>query len=196
MSFETQKQKGKLLIITAPSGAGKTTIVKHLLTKYEDLAFSISVTTRMRRDHEVDKVDYYFITADEFTQLIHDHAFAEWEEVYDGQFYGTLKSELNRLWDAGKHIVFDIDVMGATTLKEKYPDKTLAIFIKPPSMEVLLERLERRKSESPENLKRRIRRAKIELAYQTSFDKILVNDDLEVALKEAEEIVETFLSEK
>jgi guanylate kinase len=196
MSSEDQIKKGKLLIITAPSGAGKTTIVRHLLDKYDELAFSVSVTTRARREHEANGKDYYFISNEEFTNLIHDHAFAEWEEVYDGMFYGTLKTELERLWKQGKHIVFDIDVMGATTLKEKYPDKTLAVFIKPPSMEVLLERLERRKSETPENLKRRIRRAKIELAYQTSFDKILVNDKLDIALKEAEEIVEAFLAEK
>ena len=184
---------GKLIIITAPSGAGKTTIVRHLLDTYDELDFSISATTREKRDYEKDGEDYYFLSHKQFMQKIKNEEFAEWEEVYDDQFYGTLKSEIERLWKLGKHIVFDIEVKGAKNIKKMYGDKALAIFVKPPSLDALIKRLKLRKTESEKSLKRRIKRAKTELEYENKFDKILVNDLLEVALKEAELMVEAFI---
>lgn len=186
----------KLLIFTAPSGAGKTTIVRHLLKKFPQLAFSISATTRTQRPHEEDGKDYYFISPQEFRVRQGDGKFVEWEEVYEGLYYGTLHSEINRLWSQGKHIVFDIEVKGATNLKKAYPDESLAVFVKPPSPEVLFARLRGRKTEDEESLRKRIARAEEELSYENSFDKVLLNDDLETALAEAEEIVRDFLGLK
>lgn len=185
--------KGKMLIFTAPSGAGKTTIVRHLLAKYDELDFSVSATTRPMRPHEVEGKDYYFLTAEQFRAKIANQEFVEWEEVYDNQYYGTLRSEVTRLWDEGKHILFDIEVKGATNIKEMYGDKCLAIFVKPPSLDVLVERLKNRKTESDESLRKRITRVKQEMTFENSFDRILVNDLLEVALKEAEFTVEQFV---
>lgn len=185
--------KGKMLIFTAPSGAGKTTIVRHLLAKYDELDFSVSATTRPMRPHEVDGKDYYFLTAEQFRAKIANQEFVEWEEVYDNQYYGTLRSEVTRLWDEGKHILFDIEVKGATNIKEMYGDKCLAIFVKPPSLDVLVERLKNRKTESDESLRKRITRVKQEMTFENNFDRILVNDLLEVALKEAEFTVEQFV---
>jgi len=182
-----------LFIFTAPSGAGKTTIVRHLLKTYDFLDFSISATTRDMRDHEVDGKDYYFLTPEEFRAKVDDDAFIEWEEVYEDQYYGTLKSEVDRVWESGKHIVFDIEVKGATNIKEIYGDACHAIFIKPPSLEILIERLTNRKTESESSLKKRIARVKREMTYQNTFDAVLVNDLLQVALKEAEFMVETFV---
>ncbi len=184
----------KLLILTAPSGAGKTTVVRHLLKTRNDLAFSISATTRAMRPHETEGKDYYFISPEKFRDLIAKDEFVEWEEVYTNQFYGTLKDEINRLWGMGKHIIFDIDVKGALNLKRIFPDNSLAIFVKPPSKEILFERLRQRKTETEESLKKRLARAEEELSYQNKFDHILVNDVLERALKEAEEVVAAFLS--
>jgi guanylate kinase len=192
LEFEI-KFMGKLIIVTAPSGAGKTTIVHHLLKTYDTLAFSVSATNRARRAHETDKVDYYFLSTTEFRQRVNKGAFLECEEVYDGQYYGTLRSECERLWALGKCIVFDVDVKGALNIKRAYPDDSLAIFIQPPSEAVLFERLKNRKTETPESLRKRIARATEELTFADKFDAIIVNDKLEVAFSEAEQLVEAFL---
>lgn len=184
----------KLIILTAPSGAGKTTIAKHLLKTFDSLAFSVSATTRTRRPHETDGKDYYFISVKKFKQLISADAFVEWEEVYTDQYYGTLKSEIQRLWAQEKHIVFDIDVEGALNIKRQYPKETLVIFVKPPSREVLLERLRERSTEDEDSLRKRIAKATKELTYENKCDVILVNDLLEDALKKAEAIVLEFIS--
>lgn len=183
----------KMFIFTAPSGAGKTTIVRHLLKTYDDLAFSVSATTREKRDHEVDGKDYYFLSIEEFEQKISEDAFVEWEEVYKNQYYGTLKSEISRLWELGKQIVFDIEVKGATNIKAMYGDKCLAVFVSPPSIETLIQRLTDRKTESSNSLRKRIKRVKEEMSYKHSFDKVIVNDLLEVTFKEAEFTVENFI---
>lgn len=183
----------KLIILTAPSGAGKTTIVRYLLeTMPEELAFSISATTRARRPNEVEGIDYYYIGVEQFQRLIEEDAFAEWEEVYPNQYYGTLHNEMNRIWQLGKHIVFDIDVKGAVNLKKAYPNQSLAIFVKPPSKETLFERLRQRKTENEESLRKRLAKAEEELTFEHKFDYILVNDVLEVALAEALQVVRQF----
>lgn len=184
---------GKLIILTAPSGAGKTTIARHLLMTFPNLAFSVSATTRARRSYEVDGKDYYFISPEKFRQLIQENAFVEWEEVYTDQFYGTLKSEIERLWAAGKHVVFDVDVKGAMNLKRQYPSETLTIFIKPPSTEILFQRLQKRSTETEESLQKRIAKAVEELKNENNFDIVLVNDKLEDALQKATAIVEKFI---
>lgn len=184
---------GKLIIVTAPSGAGKTTVVRHLLNSFEELAFSVSATTRTKRENEEEGRDYYFMDVQKFKTLIEDGAFLEWEEVYENQFYGTLKKEAERLWSAGKHVVFDIDVQGALHLKTVFPDRTLTIFVKPPKKEVLVERLKKRQSESEESLKKRISKAELELTFEKKFDIVLVNDDLETTLKEAEWIINKYV---
>lgn len=187
----------KLLIITAPSGAGKTTIVKHLLKTFPNtLAFSVSATTRAQRPNEVNGVDYYFINIAEFLTKRENDEFVEWQEVYENQFYGTLKKEVDRLWEAGKTVLFDIDVKGAMNIKKAYPEQSLSIFVQPPSYELLEQRLKRRNTESEESLKKRLEKVKIELTYANCFDKILVNDILENSLKEAEDLVRQFLNIK
>lgn len=183
----------KMLIVTAPSGAGKTTIVRHLLKTFENLSFSVSATTRQPREGEVDKKDYYFLTLRKFNNRIKKEAFAEWEEVYPGKFYGTLKSEIEKKWRKKKNVVFDIEVKGATNLKKLYGDRALAVFIKPPSLEELIRRLENRDTENKKTLAERIARAKEELTYENNFDKVLINDQLDVALKEAEQMVRDFM---
>jgi len=184
---------GKMLVFTAPSGAGKTTIVRYLLSEYPELDFSISATTRKKRDYETQGRDYYFMSPEEFRYRAENDEFIEWEEVYEDQFYGTLKSEVQRLWDDEKHIVFDIDVRGATNIKKLYETDCMAVFVKPPSLEILIERLRNRKTESDASFAKRIKRVKREMQYENNFDKILVNDLLEVTLKEAEFLVEGFL---
>jgi guanylate kinase len=184
----------KLIIVTAPSGAGKTTIVKNLLHTVEDLAFSVSATTRPKRKNEVHGKDYYYINVEGFKQLAKEGAFIEWQEVYENQFYGTLRSEVERLWAAGKHVIFDIDVKGAMNLKNVFPGRTLTIFVKPPSTEVLLQRLRQRKSETEKSLKKRIDKATYELTFEKKFDIALVNDVLEEALDNAVKIVRRFLA--
>ena len=183
----------KLIILTAPSGAGKTTIVRHLLNTMPELAFSISATTRERRPNEVEGKDYHYIGVPEFKKLIDEDAFAEWQQVYPDQFYGTLRREMDRIWAEGKHIVFDIDVKGAVNLKNAYPDQSLAIFVKPPSKEALFERLRRRKTESEESLRKRLAKAEEELTFENKFDHVLVNDVLEDALDEAQMVVRRFI---
>jgi len=196
MITKTKENKGKLIVITAPSGAGKTTIVRHLLKTFDFLGFSISATTRKKRRKEKHGRDYYFMSVEEFMEKRRKRKFLEWEEVYDNQFYGTLKSEVTRLWEEGKHVIFDIDVKGAKDIKKKFPDETLAIFIKPPSVEVLFERLRNRKTEDEAALKKRFARSKRELRYEKKFDKVLVNDDLETAFKDAEGMILDFIYPK
>jgi guanylate kinase len=186
----------KLVIVTAPSGAGKTTIVRHLLSTFDQLVFSVSATTRSKRDYEVEGKDYYFISQEAFRQHIAQGDFLEWEEVYDNQFYGTLKSEVARIWNAHLQIIFDIDVKGALNIKKSYPHDSLAIFVKPPSAEVLYQRLKGRQTETPESLQKRLARAEEELGYKDKFDHVLVNDTLEHALEESERVVRDFLNEK
>lgn len=188
--------QGKLIIVTAPSGAGKTTVVKHLLKEIPSLAFSVSATTRKKRDNETDGKDYYFLSEEEFKSQIEAGAFLEWEEVYPGKFYGTLQSEITRLWDAGKNIIFDIDVKGALNLKNKFPEKTLSLFIEPPSLEILIERLTNRNTETPESLKIRIARVTYELTFNNHFDFTIVNLDLDNTLEKATAIVNNFLPQK
>jgi len=185
---------GKMIVFTAPSGAGKTTVVQHLLKKFDFLGFSISATTRDKRPKEKEGKDYYFLSIEDFKSKRRKRQFVEWEEVYEDQYYGTLRSEVDRLWQEQQHIVFDIDVKGARSIKKKYGDQCLAIFIAPPSLSVLVDRLTNRKTETPASLKKRIARVKREMKYQDKFDKILINDLLEVTLEEAECMVEDFIN--
>ena len=187
-------QEGKLIIFSAPSGAGKTTIVHHLLSKIPDLEFSISATTRAKRGDEVHGRDYYFISKEEFLHKIAKKEFVEFEEVYTGTFYGTLRSEIERIWSKGKHVIFDIDVEGGLHLKKKFGEQALAIFVQPPSLEVLIERLTGRGTDSAEKLAERIVKADKELKYADRFDVIQKNYDLETACSEAVELVSNFLS--
>jgi guanylate kinase len=183
----------KLVIFTAPSGAGKTTIVRHLLKERRDISFSISACTREQRYGEVNGMDYYFFTVADFKRRVQNNEFLEWQEVYDNQFYGTMKEEVERIWKLGQHVIFDIDVKGACKIKEAYGDKVLTIFVKPPSFKELKERLTSRKTEDEKSLKKRINRVKEEMGYENRFDITLVNKDLDVALKEAEGILADFL---
>jgi guanylate kinase len=187
-------QNGKLIIFSAPSGAGKTTIVHHLLSIIPELEFSISATTRQARGDEQDGKDYYFISLAEFTHRIAKKQFVEFEEVYTGTFYGTLRAEIERIWAKGKTVIFDIDVEGGLHLKRKYDGQALAIFVQPPSLEVLIERLTGRGTDSEEKLKERFAKAEKELKYAPQFDIILKNYDLETACKEAQELVRNFIS--
>lgn len=185
---------GKLLIFSAPSGSGKTTIVRHLLEKYpEKIAFSISASTREPRGTEEDGRDYYFISKEEFLHRVANEQFVEFEEVYSGTFYGTLKSELERIWAEGKHVIFDIDVVGGLRLKRKFKDRALAIFVHPPSLEVLESRLRGRGTDSDEKLQERLAKAAKELDFAEQFDVTLTNDRLEKALEDAEKLLEDFL---
>lgn len=184
---------GKLLILCGPSGSGKTTIVKHLLATFPNLSFSVSATTRHKREGETDGKDYHFITPEAFRQLVIEDAFIEHEEVYHGLFYGTLKKEIHRLWDAGKTVVFDVDVVGALNLKKQFPDHSLAMIVVPPSLQALEERLKNRQTESDESLERRLGKAEEEMKLAILFDKILVNNTLKEALEEAELTVGGFL---
>jgi guanylate kinase len=189
--------KGKLIVFSAPSGSGKTTIVRHLLKQEKlNLEFSISATSREARGFEKDGEDYYFISLKEFKNNIKSDQFLEWEEVYRDNFYGTLKSEIDRIWALKKHVIFDIDVAGGLRIKKKYPKETLSVFVKPPSVDELKIRLKKRKTESEEKINMRIAKASVELATAPQFDKIIKNYELEVALKEAEELVSDFLDPK
>tara|TARA_R100000306_G_scaffold7540_1_gene10197 strand:- start:1086 stop:1685 length:600 start_codon:yes stop_codon:yes gene_type:complete len=185
---------GKLFVFSAPSGSGKTTIVQYLLAQEElNLDFSISCTSREPRGDEEHGKDYYFISLKDFKQHIKNGDFLEWEEVYRDNFYGTLKSEVERIWAQGKNVIFDIDVVGGLRIKKKYPDKTLAVFVKPPSVDELKRRLKKRKTESDERINMRIAKASVELATAPQFDYIIKNNDLETALNEAKELVTGFI---
>jgi len=185
--------EGKLIIFSAPSGAGKTTIVQHLLKKLPELEFSVSATTRKPRGNEQEGKDYYFISKQEFLHRIAKKQFVEFEEVYSGTFYGTLRTEIERIWSDGKAVIFDIDVEGGLHLKRKYEDAALAVFVQPPSIEVLKERLAGRGTDSHDKLKERFDKAEKELNYAPQFDIILKNHDLQTACTEAEELVRKFL---
>lgn len=188
---------GKAIIFSAPSGSGKTTIVKHLLKTNPALGFSISACTRDKRGREEQNgKDYYFLTPEEFKSKIDQNAFVEWEEVYEGNFYGTLKEEIDRIWNQGKAVVFDVDVKGGLHLKEYFGDDALAIFVKVPSLDVLTSRLRDRGTESEESLSRRLYKAKFEMSFEDKFDVSLVNDDMEKSFREAETLVHNFLSKQ
>ena len=187
--------KGKLIVFSAPSGSGKTTIVRHLLHQEEfGLEFSISATSREARGNEIDGEDYYFMSAQKFKQKIKADEFLEWEEVYINNFYGTLKSEVARIWAKVKHVIFDIDVAGGLRIKKKFPEQTLAVFIKPPDINELIIRLKQRGEESPDKIAMRVAKAPTEMATAPQFDTIILNDDLPTALQDAENLVKDFLN--
>jgi len=183
----------KVIIFSAPSGAGKTTVVHHLLNTRADMAFSVSATTRGPRPNEVYGKDYYFLDAADFEKKIEEEGFVEWEQVYNGLFYGTLESEVQRLWDAGKVVLFDVDVAGGINLKKAYGDQALSVFIKPPSLEILEARLRTRATESEEKLNERISKAKMELDFENQFDIVLLNDRLEDTLSKASSLCSAFI---
>lgn len=185
-----EKKGGKLIVFSAPSGSGKTTIVRHLLGLEKlNLEFSVSATSREPRGEEVHGEDYYFLSLKDFKQHMKDDAFLEWEEVYRDTFYGTLNSEIERIWAMGKNVIFDIDVVGGLRIKKKYPERTLAVFVKPPSVEELKIRLKKRSTESEEKINMRIAKASVEMATAPRFDFTILNDTLEHALEEAERLV-------
>jgi len=189
--------KGKLIVFSAPSGSGKTTLVRHLLKLKElNLEFSISATSREKRGDEIDGKDYYYLSLKEFKNNIKSDAFLEWEEVYRDNFYGTLNSEVERIWAMGKHVIFDIDVSGGLRIKRKFPEQTLAIFVKPPSIDELKIRLKKRKTESEDKINMRVAKASAELATAPLFDYVIVNSDLDDALNEAYHKVDDFLNEQ
>ncbi|MBN2868216.1 MAG: guanylate kinase [Flavobacteriaceae bacterium] len=193
MTKDNTKQ-GKLIVFSAPSGSGKTTIVRHLLKDDNlNLAFSISATSREKRGTEKHGKDYYFLSLKDFKQHIKNDDFLEWEEVYRDNFYGTLKSEVERLWALGKNVIFDIDVSGGLRIKRKFPEQTLAVFVKPPSIDELKIRLKKRKTESDDKINMRIAKASAELATAPLFDIIIENDNLDKALAEAENLVGAFV---
>ena len=184
----------KIIIITAPSGAGKTSITKQLMKHFPQLAFSISAATRAKRKHEQNGVDYHFMSVEEFQQKIHENAFMEWEMVYEGNYYGTLKSEMERIWSNGQIPVLDIDVKGAIHVQDLYPKQILTIFIEPPSIEELKRRLESRGTETADSLQARISKASYEISFKHSFQHVIVNDDLPKAVAEAIRITGEFLA--
>ena len=188
---------GKLIVFSAPSGSGKTTIVRHLLKQKElNLDFSVSATSREAREEEREGEHYYFISLKEFKQHIKSNDFLEWEEVYRDNFYGTLKSEIERIWAKGKHVIFDIDVVGGLRIKKKYPEETLAVFVKPPSVDELKIRLKKRKTESEDKINMRVAKASVELATAPQFDFIIENYNLEKALAESHELVANYINTK
>lgn len=191
----SEQQFNKIILITAPSGAGKTSIVKYLLDKFPQLAFSVSAATRKPRSGETDGVDYYFISEEDFKEKIHNKEFLEWEMVYEGKYYGTLKSEMNRLWSKNKVPVLDIDVKGAIHVQQQYPVNTTSIFIQAPSLEVLKERLVNRGSETPASLQARLDKASYEMTFRNHFKFTIVNDTFDKACAEAADIVQRFLSQ-
>ena len=190
----SQSPAGKLIIITAPSGAGKTSITRHLMRHFPQLAFSISAATRKPRGYEQNGVDYHFITEDDFKQKIQHDEFIEWEMVYEGKYYGTLKSELLRIWADNKIPVLDIDVKGAIHVQQQYPESSLSLFIEPPSVEALKVRLESRGTETAESLAARINKSSYELSFKDQFNQHIVNDELQRACAEAETLVADFIA--
>lgn len=187
--------KGKLIIFSAPSGAGKTTIVKHLLQQDFGLEFSVSATSRQPRPGEVHGKDYYFLSENDFRKKIKNNEFLEWEEVYSGTFYGTLKSEVERIRQKGKNVIFDVDVVGGVNIKKYYGEEALAVFVQPPSVEELRKRLQNRSTEPEEKINMRVAKAEKELTFAKQFDMILINDELTETLKEAEKMITGFLSQ-
>jgi len=185
---------GKAIIVSAPSGAGKTTIVKHLLSVFPRLAFSVSACSRQKRSKEQDGIDYYFMTANQFMDKVRNHEFLEWQEVYPGSFYGTLKSEMDRIWSQGKTPIFDVDVLGGINLKKYFGNSALALFIQPPSLRVLEERLRHRGTESEDEIKTRLDRSEVELTLAGNFDRIIINDEISTASNKATELLMSFLS--
>ncbi len=192
--MDSLQSNGKLIIFSAPSGAGKTTIVHHLLGAGLDLQFSISAASRGKRESEIDGKDYYFLPVEKFKENIENNDFLEWEEVYEDHFYGTLKSEVERIWSEGHHVIFDVDVVGGMNIKKYYGEHALAIFVMPPSIDHLEERLQKRSTDSEEKIKLRLQKAKKELESAKHFDIIIVNDDLKTAQSEAVQIVSDFLN--
>ncbi|RYU84404.1 guanylate kinase [Hymenobacter persicinus] len=187
--------QGKIIAFSAPSGAGKTTIVHRLLDRIPELSFSISACTRDKRGRtEANGKDYYFISVQEFQEKIRHDAFVEWEEVYEGAFYGTLKEEIERIWESGKHAVLDVDVKGGLSIKEFYKDRALAVFVKPPSLEVLEERLRTRATDSAASISARLYKANFELTFEDRFDVTVINDDLDHATEQAEKLVRDFIT--
>ncbi len=187
-------KKGKLIIFSAPSGAGKTTVVKHLLQQNFGLEFSISATSRAPRHTEKNSKDYYFLSSDEFMQKVDNNEFLEWEEVYKGTCYGTLKEEVERIRNKGNHVIFDVDVVGGINIKKYYSDDALAIFIQPPSIEELRKRLEGRSTDSAEVIDKRVQKAEYELTFAPQFDTILLSEELQKTLANAEKMVTEFIN--
>lgn len=186
--------EGKLVIFSAPSGAGKTTLVRAMLMEDLGLEFSISACSRQQRENEVDGRDYYFIGTEEFKKKINAGAFLEWEEVYKDHYYGTLKSEVERIWSLGRHVIFDVDVYGGINIKQQYGERALAIFVMPPSVDILAQRLRNRSTDSEENIKKRLEKALHEIEKAREFDKIIVNDRLDKAIAESRKTVSDFLN--
>jgi guanylate kinase len=184
---------GKLIVISAPSGSGKTSIVSYLLKNMETLSFSISACSRVKRENEIEGKDYHFLGIEGFKRSIKEDSFLEWEEVYKNQFYGTLKSEVERIWSEGKTVIFDVDVVGGLNIKKQYPKECLSIFIMPPSVEVLAERLIGRGSESDESLQKRLDKAEEEISQNQEFDTVILNDDLSIACEETQEVITNFI---
>ena len=189
------KKEGKLIVFSAPSGSGKTTIVHYLLEQEKlNLDFSVSATSREKRGSEIHGKDYYFMSKKQFEEHLNNDDFIEWEQVYKDNYYGTLKKEIERIWQMGKHVIFDIDVVGGLNVKKKFPEQTLAVFVQPPSINEMERRLRNRKTDSEEKIKERVAKAEKELKFSKDFDVILVNDDLEKAKKEAYNLVKEFLN--
>jgi len=189
-------QQGKMIVVSAPSGSGKTTIVKRMLSSGLNLEFSVSACSRPPRANEKDGIDYYFLSAETFRQKIAENAFVEWEEVYAGNFYGTLKSEVERIWQKGNHVIFDVDVVGGLNIKKQYPEECLALFIRPPSIEELENRLRGRSTDSEETIQKRIAKAEYEISFASKFDRIIINDNLEEAVEETLDVISGFFSGK
>jgi len=189
-----EKQYNKIILITAPSGSGKTSIVKHLMKKFPSLAFSVSATTRPARDNEKDGKDYYFISEKDFKEKIHNKEFLEWEMVYEGKYYGTLKSDIERIWKENKVPVLDIDVQGAIHVQQQYPVNTISIFIQAPSIQELKRRLKFRGSETDDSLQARLNKSTYEMTFKNHFENIVVNENFQRACKEVEEIISNFLN--
>jgi guanylate kinase len=185
---------GKLIIISAPSGAGKTSIVHHLLKNMPELSFSVSACSREKRNNETHGKDYYFLGVEGFQNKIKEDAFLEWEEVYENQYYGTLKSEIERIWSEGKTVIFDVDVIGGLTIKKQYPKECLSLFIMPPSVDVLRQRLSGRGSESEGKLEMRLAKAEQEISKNQAFDKVILNDDFGIACEETMEVITNFIN--
>lgn len=193
LNFENYMQ-GKVIVVSAPSGAGKTSIVRYLLQEVPELRFSISATTRKKRDYEQDGKDYYFISPEQFREQLAQDAFLEWQEVYTDQYYGSLKSEVQRIWDNQQVVIFDVDVLGGLNIKNFYQEHALSVFIKPPSMQELRSRLICRGTETEETLKKRLDKAEYELSFAPQFDRVVLNDTLEVAQQEMVDLVKGFLN--